>query len=720
MTAYAETSNLNTKLTLMATYMSNFLNGDAPLNTASGEKPASDAVADKAPDYGYDNARFTTTTALDDEPSSSVDDDLLGAHKDIPKAANKAADKPKFNSSANAGNAKIKTGNAISGRDSIYERGWFRPALIGAGVTTLLVGGAALVFSGDPEQANIGEAGAANSIEIDSAKDGRDSLSVTQAQYIAEQQKLQAQANAKEGITNAAIISSPEAVAGSNTYLDENVSKMAVVTQGRADIPRTAAQMRADSDLSEEQGQDGGIVFRSKTSGIVYFPVDAELDKRQKQYGNGTYQQAYGTGGGVGGGYGSGSGSGAGGSGGSAGNGGGYIPDNQEGGVSYSQYESSQPQQQQYQESAEPAQQSAPVLPNGYYMKGTLNERVPDVYLQSARESLREEYNSYADLTNQTDQYLNEREEQLKQQRQQALEQRRAVAQQALSGGLSTVAPQGKSGFSSSVYFKPVSANDTAGGQGSNQGGTWGTNGVGGAVSGTSNYTTNNVTLSSDGTLSNQQTNQTQGQDASIGDDGRLRANILRAGTNIPVIITKSVNTDEGTRVTGEIISGKFAGSKVYGTVYPTARSMGIRFDRIAPKNPRKPLIPLNAIATTIGTQKEAVATNVKRHYGQNYGVLALSSILEGYGEAYSDVGQTSIVTDSGNVVTVNDGKVDSDRIRGNVIGSLGSRLTTDVSKLGDRPPTYYVAQGTVVNMVLTSNWDTTSVASDLGYGSER
>lgn len=727
-----ENLNLNTKLTLMATYMSKFLNGDAPLNAASGEPSASaapsasfsDASGDSSSKHSYDNARFTKTTAMDEDGYSGFGEEALEGQQEIPKAK-KGADKPKFKATATADSEKTKTGNAIKGRESIYDRGWFRPALIGAGVTTLVVGSAALVFSGGDEQSAYVEAGSANAVSVDASKDGRDSLSVTQAQYIAEQQKLKAEKDAKEGVTNAVVISSPEAQASENTYLDENVSKMISVTQSRGEIPRTTAQMRADADLVEEQGRDGGSVFRSKSTGVVFFPVDAELQKRQQEFGGATYQQSYNSGSG-GSDYGT-SGGGAGGTGGGSGSGGAYIPDNQSGGVAYdSQPQYQQQQQQQYQQQSNyaPAQQESAPLPQGYYMKGELNERLPDTYLQTARDSLRDEYSSYAEITNQTDSALMQREQEFKQQQQQALQERRSVAQQALSSGLSAVAPQSKSGFSSSVYFKPVStgggANGANGGEAGAEGSTWAMGNGGAGYAGTANYTTNNVTLGADGNLSNQQTNQSQGQGGEIGDDGRLRAHVLRAGTNIPVIVTKSVNTDEGTRVTAEIISGKFAGSKVYGTVYPTGRSMGIRFDRIAPKNPKKPLIPINAIANTIGTQKEAVATNIKRHYGQNYGILALTSILEGYGEAYSDAGQTSIVTDSGNVVTVTDGEVDSDKIRGKVIGSLGSRLTNDVSRLGNRAPTYYVAQGTVVNMVLTSNWDTTSVASDLGYGTER
>ena len=94
-----------------------------------------------------------------------------------------------------------------------------------------------------------------------------------------------------------------------------------------------------------------------------------------------------------------------------------------------------------------------------------------------------------------------------------------------------------------------------------------------------------------------------------------------------------------------------------------------------------------------------------------------MTSILEGYGDAYEGAGQTSIVTDSGSIVTVKSNEVDTAQIRGEVIGNLGGRLTEDVAKLGSRPPTFLIAQGTVVNMILTNNLDTTAVATDIAAG---
>lgn len=201
--------------------------------------------------------------------------------------------------------------------------------------------------------------------------------------------------------------------------------------------------------------------------------------------------------------------------------------------------------------------------------------------------------------------------------------------------------------------------------------------------------------------------------------DNRLPINVIRAGTKWQAVITKSVNTDEGLQVIGELVTGKFAGSTVYGVIEQSGRDIGVRFTSIAPPNPRKPLIPLSAYATTIGGQKTAVSTDKKNHYLQNYGIMTLTSILQGVGDAYEDSGETSVITDSGNIITTKPSEPSSKKIRGEVLGELGEKLNEDISKLGGRAATYKVAIGTVVNVVLSDDLDINGTASSIGNAAQ-
>lgn len=194
----------------------------------------------------------------------------------------------------------------------------------------------------------------------------------------------------------------------------------------------------------------------------------------------------------------------------------------------------------------------------------------------------------------------------------------------------------------------------------------------------------------------------------------RLPVNVIRAGTKWQAVITKSINTDEGLQVIAELVTGKFAGATVYGLIAPSGRNVGVQFTTIAPSNPRKPLMPIQAYATTIGSQKTAISTDVKNHYGQNYGIKGFTAILRGVGEAYDGAGETSVITDSGNVITTQDGTPSSSKIRADVLGELGKDLTSDIAKLGNRAPTYKVPIGTVVNVVLASDLDINGTTSSL------
>ena len=48
------------------------------------------------------------------------------------------------------------------------------------------------------------------------------------------------------------------------------------------------------------------------------------------------------------------------------------------------------------------------------------------------------------------------------------------------------------------------------------------------------------------------------------------------------------------------------------------------------------------------------------------------------------------------------------------MLGELGKDLTSDISKLGNRPPTYKVPIGTVVNVVLASDLDINQTTSSI------
>ncbi|MGP9666555.1 hypothetical protein [Psychrobacter sp. AOP31-A1-22] len=194
---------------------------------------------------------------------------------------------------------------------------------------------------------------------------------------------------------------------------------------------------------------------------------------------------------------------------------------------------------------------------------------------------------------------------------------------------------------------------------------------------------------------------------------GLLPRNVIRAGTSWPVVVTKSVNTDEGLQIIAQVMDGPFVGSEVYGIVQQTGRDIGVSFTRIVPPNPRKPIIPVNAMALTIGSQKQAVSSDKKGHYLQNYSVMAAESVIEGYGDAYADQNTSTIIQSDGTVIT-SKGKTTSKEVQGNILSQFADRLNNDIGRLGNRAPTYYVRQGSVLQMKLLTNLDRNQVADDI------
>lgn len=189
-----------------------------------------------------------------------------------------------------------------------------------------------------------------------------------------------------------------------------------------------------------------------------------------------------------------------------------------------------------------------------------------------------------------------------------------------------------------------------------------------------------------------------------------LPATTLRQGTSWLVMITQDVNSDKSNTVQGMILDGYYKGATIRGRIIQIGsrnQNITVQFDTIEPKNPRQPIVVLNAEAMNLKDNSPAVATDIDRHYVQNYSAIVLESVAQGYGEAYSNVGETTVVTDSGNVITTKSNKPDTATIRGEVIGALSDRLNQDIVRFGNRPITFKIAKGTVVKVRLLNNLDT-------------
>lgn len=196
-----------------------------------------------------------------------------------------------------------------------------------------------------------------------------------------------------------------------------------------------------------------------------------------------------------------------------------------------------------------------------------------------------------------------------------------------------------------------------------------------------------------------------------LGGSAVLPTHVVRAGTNYTVVVTKTVNSDYGNVVEARVVGGPFSGSTVYGQLTPQGRNAGVVFSGLQKPNSRSPIIPLTAKAFTFDG-KNGIA-NVKHHYLQNYTHMALTSVLQGYGDAYANTGTTTTVERSdGTVITTSDGENTRREVEANIAREFAARLQQDTAHLGNRVPTYIIPAGTVVQMRFSQDWDTTQVGN--------
>lgn len=193
-----------------------------------------------------------------------------------------------------------------------------------------------------------------------------------------------------------------------------------------------------------------------------------------------------------------------------------------------------------------------------------------------------------------------------------------------------------------------------------------------------------------------------------------LPKHIIRAGEQMLVMVSNSVNTDNGLLVIGKVVSGKLDGYEVYGMVQPQGRNIGVLFTHAKPPKPRMPILPINAFALTVGDMSSNVATDIHRHYLQNFGAVALSSAVKGYGEAYQGA-NVSVQTNAKNGnVTVTKKPPTADVVRGEILANVGNQLNQEIVRLGNRPPTFFIHQGTVLSMVFANNTDTFATTDNI------
>ena len=316
----------------------------------------------------------------------------------------------------------------------------------------------------------------------------------------------------------------------------------------------------------------------------------------------------------------------------------------------------------------------------------------PDLVYENIQKSLGADYDAYTTERNAQQARLAEQRSQYQQQAAALAQSRQAVAKNALNQSIQMLTASNNAGnnYTAQIYGQKYNAANRNYAQPS-------------TVTGNGLYGSNSLS-----------TNANAKSTAS----NLLPKNIIRAGTSFPVVVTNTVNSDNGSTVTAQVVGGVFNGSKVFGQIEPQGRNIGVSFTALQPKNPRQSLIPINAIALTL-SNSGGVASTVDRHYFQNYLTALAQAGIEGYGNAYAESNTTTRTTDEGTVI-VSRGGADAKQVRGQILSSLAGRLNQDIGVFANRQPTYIIRQGTPLSMTLVSNVDTTASTASLNLNSSR
>lgn len=324
-----------------------------------------------------------------------------------------------------------------------------------------------------------------------------------------------------------------------------------------------------------------------------------------------------------------------------------------------------------------------------------------DPSVEALRQSLEDDYNQQQQMDQQYRAEQIERQQQQQQYIQQETQQRQQASAQAVQqqqqGFLQN--PQSNMGFTASTYIPKQPKTYAAEG-------VW----------------NNDITAVSSAAAIN---GPKQGEEAE--EVKNLAGHIVRVGTTWNVVVENEVNTDNGTTVFARALSGPYTGSRLIGTINSTGlanRSAGVIFETLIPERRNKNAIPIKAVGMTLGDLNTHVATSVNRHYLQRYSALIAQGITGGYGAAYADnTGVTSqVINPDGSVTTIsNKSKPDSEEIRGQVLGQLGTELQGEFGAIRARPTTFTIEQGTPLTIMFVENMDNKTAKTDsikVGQGS--
>lgn len=182
--------------------------------------------------------------------------------------------------------------------------------------------------------------------------------------------------------------------------------------------------------------------------------------------------------------------------------------------------------------------------------------------------------------------------------------------------------------------------------------------------------------------------------------------NLIRAGTIMFAVLQNALSSDQtGTPVLAQIAAGQFRGAELIGTFSTSSDDkLVIQFNQMILKNYPNP-ISITAYAIDPVTAENALASGVNHHYLERYGSLFAASMLQGFGNAYSNYQNPCYGTNNCFI----DGSVQKTSVTTETamyqgLGQIGTNVASQVQNNFNRPDTIYLKQGSGMGILFMQN----------------
>lgn len=191
---------------------------------------------------------------------------------------------------------------------------------------------------------------------------------------------------------------------------------------------------------------------------------------------------------------------------------------------------------------------------------------------------------------------------------------------------------------------------------------------------------------------------------------------LYKAGSIIYGVIISNYNSDSPGTVRARIVNGPLAGSTLLGQVTTPANEFTqyapVSFTKLSRPSAQRSQ-PISLVAIDPQNQLPGVAAQVNYHYGQRYGAMVLSGLLNQVSQQLQDSSNTNGQTSTVEGGTAQGGTNNTTSGSDNGTNVSGSDLTTPVlndimgslDTISGRPITYTIAQGTPVGLLFENDF---------------